>query len=263
MNTELNGPIRDERGGKDPLRRETLHHSMEKQAPRGPHCKTTITPLVSITGVDHLVLPVTARNDFLYTFLTHCKQERRYVYLSTPQQVALLTSLFSLFAFPVVSLPSTLSADLRAARLDLFATTPAAVLITDLLLSVSTDRLLLMDFPDFSLPIPVVSATPPLLVVHPPHTAVIPLMAASNAFAPPKLARVQDKITKTVATNYAVHLAARDAYRSYILYIHRYPDQSLLSLNNLNLINIANAFGLENPTKVRLGLFPRAPLSPF
>ena len=97
-----------------------------------------------------------------------------------------------------------------------------------------------------------------ILMVQKHENAFIELLKIKRqtkeyTFSPSTMIKIQDKVTKMVSKQYYVHLEAREAYQKFIQSYNRL-DINLFSVKQLNLIEVANSFGLENPTKVNLDI---------
>lgn len=67
-----------------------------------------------------------------------------------------------------------------------------------------------------------------------------------------KVAQVQTQLEKLVAKNYALHIAARDAYRAYIQAYAAHSLKDIFNVHDLDVHGIAVAFGFTNPPFVQL-----------
>eukprot|EP00299_Pterocystis_sp_00344_P014231 c7040_g1_i1.p1 GENE.c7040_g1_i1~~c7040_g1_i1.p1 ORF type:complete len:649 (+),score=165.38 c7040_g1_i1:29-1975(+) len=73
-------------------------------------------------------------------------------------------------------------------------------------------------------------------------------------FSKTKVANIQSKLQQLIEKNYYLHVAARDAYRSYL---HAYSSHSLkdiYNVNSLNLLDVCRSFGFAVPPKVNLNV---------
>lgn len=65
-----------------------------------------------------------------------------------------------------------------------------------------------------------------------------------------KIAKVQEQLEKLVSKNYALHQAARDAYRAYLQAYSAHSLKDIFNVHSLDVVGIAIAFGFRNPPLV-------------
>jgi ATP-dependent RNA helicase DDX18/HAS1 len=74
-----------------------------------------------------------------------------------------------------------------------------------------------------------------------------------------KVANVQIKLEQLVSKNYYLHVAAMDAYRSYLQAYASHSLKDIYNVNALNLLHVCKSFGFSVPPKVNLSEFPLVP----
>lgn len=62
-----------------------------------------------------------------------------------------------------------------------------------------------------------------------------------------KVANVQPQLEKLVGTNYFLNQSARDAYKAYLRAYDSHSLKSIFDINQLNLKDVAKAFGFTSP----------------
>ncbi|EER17576.1 DEAD/DEAH box ATP-dependent RNA helicase, putative [Perkinsus marinus ATCC 50983] len=73
-------------------------------------------------------------------------------------------------------------------------------------------------------------------------------------FPPAKVANIQHQLEKLVETNYHLHRASRDAYRSYLHAYAAHASKDCFDVHSLDLQKLAKCFGFAVPPKVDLNL---------
>lgn len=73
-------------------------------------------------------------------------------------------------------------------------------------------------------------------------------------FPPAKVANIQHQLEKLVESNYHLHRASRDAYRSYLHAYSAHASKDCFDVHSLDLQKLAKCFGFAVPPKVDLNL---------
>ena len=69
-----------------------------------------------------------------------------------------------------------------------------------------------------------------------------------------KLASIQDQFSKLVERNYYLNCSAKDAYKSFMQSYASHKLRDIFDVNKLDLLKVAQAFGLANPPSVNLNV---------
>jgi len=69
-----------------------------------------------------------------------------------------------------------------------------------------------------------------------------------------KLANIQTQLERVIEKNYHLHRSSRDAYRSYLHAYAAHSHKEVFDVHNLDLAQVARAFGFSAPPKVELNL---------
>ena len=99
-----------------------------------------------------------------------------------------------------------------------------------------------------------------LLLLLPQELGFLRYLKKSNVplneyeFGENKLANIQTQFERLIEKNYHLHVAAKSAYRGYLLAYSSHQHKDIFDVNQLDLLKVGKSFGFTIPPKVTLNL---------
>eukprot|EP00301_Raphidiophrys_heterophryoidea_P019581 c4484_g1_i1.p1 GENE.c4484_g1_i1~~c4484_g1_i1.p1 ORF type:complete len:609 (+),score=172.63 c4484_g1_i1:46-1827(+) len=86
------------------------------------------------------------------------------------------------------------------------------------------------------------------------HLRAAKVVPNEYEFDSSKMANVQTKLEQLIEKNYFLHIAARDAYRSYLQAYASHSLKDIYNVNQLDLLSVCKSFGFSIPPRVNLNV---------